>query len=64
MKFWNVYRQQCAETDELSAYLLTCSPFKAKKHISNMRDIFNTLNLWLPDDKKVHLTLKLPRKTL
>jgi len=62
MMFWNVYRQVCAADNKLSAYLLTCSPFKAKKHLQEIDSYFIALNDYVAKEQHVRISLKIPKK--
>ena len=48
------------QDEELQKYLIDCTPYRAKKHIIAMSDIFNTLNEYTT--KQVIVSLKVPRK--
>ena len=61
MRIGLFYKMREPYQDEaLQKYLIDCTPFRAKKHIIAMSDIFNTLNEYTPN--KVIISLKMPRK--
>ena len=61
MRIGLFYKMREPYQDEaLQKYLIDCTPFRAKKHIIAMSDIFNTLNEYTT--KQVIVSLKVPRK--
>ena len=60
LTYFQLLRNWKKADEEYIQWLEICTPFKAKKHLNKLDDIFATLNKHLPVEQRVRISLKVP----